>query len=204
MTERLRIESELAGNHGIVSEAGASEQRRYKPRHRTVSSTTMMSESLTLAPPPEVRPPVTGSDYVGSDYAGKSQVLNVILSQQSGIDGNITAVFLKVYADATLIANQDQKPSHGEYAFRVKLKPGLITYKVEFGTRGGGREAVRHTVRNIVCGDAYVIDGQSNALAVDWGPGEHPDTSPWVRSFGSNDGDVAQGWGFALQGKSTP
>jgi hypothetical protein len=29
-------------------------------------------------------------DLFGSDYAGKSQVLNVILSQQSGIDGNIT------------------------------------------------------------------------------------------------------------------
>jgi len=30
-------------------------------------------------------------DLYGSDYAGKSQVLNVVLSQQSGIDGNATA-----------------------------------------------------------------------------------------------------------------
>src|SRR5947209_5990971 len=30
-------------------------------------------------------------DLYGSDYAGKSQVLNVVLSQQSGIDGNVTA-----------------------------------------------------------------------------------------------------------------
>ena len=30
-------------------------------------------------------------DLYGSDYAGKSQVLNVILSQQAGIDGEVTA-----------------------------------------------------------------------------------------------------------------
>jgi hypothetical protein len=30
-------------------------------------------------------------DLYGSDYAGKSQVLNVVLSQVSGIDGNVTA-----------------------------------------------------------------------------------------------------------------
>src|SRR4051812_37542920 len=30
-------------------------------------------------------------DLFGSDYAGKSQVLNVILSQQSGIEGEVTA-----------------------------------------------------------------------------------------------------------------
>jgi len=30
-------------------------------------------------------------DLYGSDYAGKSQVLNVVLSQQSGIDGQVTA-----------------------------------------------------------------------------------------------------------------
>ena len=47
-----------------------------------------------------------------------------------------------------------------------------------------------HTVNNLVCGDAYLIDGQSNALAVDWGPGEHTDTSAWIRSFGANGGDV--------------
>ena len=30
-------------------------------------------------------------DLYGSDYAGKSQVLNVVLSQEAGIDGNVTA-----------------------------------------------------------------------------------------------------------------
>ena len=37
-----------------------------------------------------VRVEVGPGDLFGSDYAGKSQVLNIILSQQSGIDGNVT------------------------------------------------------------------------------------------------------------------
>ncbi|MEA3068400.1 MAG: hypothetical protein QOK41_1807, partial [Sphingomonadales bacterium] len=38
-----------------------------------------------------VRVELGPGDLFGSDYAGKSQVLNVVLSQQSGIDGNVTA-----------------------------------------------------------------------------------------------------------------
>ena len=38
-----------------------------------------------------VRVELGPGDLYGSDYAGKSQVLNVVLSQQSGIDGNVTA-----------------------------------------------------------------------------------------------------------------
>src|SRR4030095_13559214 len=38
-----------------------------------------------------VRVEVGPGDLFGSDYAGKSQVLNVILSDQGGIDANLTA-----------------------------------------------------------------------------------------------------------------
>ena len=48
------------------------------------------------------------------------------------------AVFLKVYADDKLIKTESQKPAADKaYAFTVKLKPGLIKYKVEFGTKTG-------------------------------------------------------------------
>ncbi len=39
-----------------------------------------------------VRVELGPGDLFGSDYAGKSQVLNIILSEASGIDGNVTAV----------------------------------------------------------------------------------------------------------------
>ncbi|HZU51013.1 MAG TPA: TonB-dependent receptor plug domain-containing protein, partial [Sphingomicrobium sp.] len=48
--------------------------------------------TLQRIPAPRVvRVELSPGDRFGSDYAGKSQVLNIILSDQSGIDANITA-----------------------------------------------------------------------------------------------------------------
>ncbi len=69
--------------------------------------------------------------------------------------------------------------------------------------RATARKPCSHTVTNLVCGDAYLIDGQSNAVATDWGEGEHPDTSEWIRSFGSMGGDVSAGWGNAVRRHGT-
>jgi hypothetical protein len=100
------------------------------------------------------------------------------------------SVFLKVYADDKLLKTETQKPTAEKgYAFTVKLKPGLIKYKVEFGTKTGGAETVVQTVTNLVCGDAYLIDGQSNALATDTGEKSPPDTSEWIRSYGRPGGE---------------
>lgn len=44
-----------------------------------------------------VRVEVGPGDLYGSDYAGKSQVLNIILSEQSGIDANIAATGARRY-----------------------------------------------------------------------------------------------------------
>jgi hypothetical protein len=57
-------------------------------------STKAETLDVTLARIPAqqvVRVEVGSGDLFGSDYAGKSQVLNLVLSQQSGIDGNIIA-----------------------------------------------------------------------------------------------------------------
>jgi hypothetical protein len=57
-------------------------------------STKAETLDITLARIPAqqvVRVELGSGDLYGSDYAGKSQVLNVVLSQQAGIDGNVTA-----------------------------------------------------------------------------------------------------------------
>jgi Concanavalin A-like lectin/glucanases superfamily/Domain of unknown function (DUF2341)/Carbohydrate esterase, sialic acid-specific acetylesterase len=101
------------------------------------------------------------------------------------LDAPADAVFLRLYADDKLIKTEGAKPGKDlSYAFALKLKPGLIKYKVEFGTRAGGHETVRHTATNLVCGDAYIIDGQSNALATDTGEKSPPETHEWIRSYG--------------------
>jgi hypothetical protein len=45
-----------------------------------------------------VRVEVGPGDLFGSDYAGKSQVLNIILSEQGGIDANVTAAGRRWYS----------------------------------------------------------------------------------------------------------
>jgi hypothetical protein len=49
---------------------------------------------------------------------------------------------------------------------------------------------VLEEVDDLVCGDAFIIDGQSNALATDTGEKSPPDTSPWIRSYGRPNGNA--------------
>ena len=110
------------------------------------------------------------------------------------------SVFLKLYAADKVIKTETQKPGADKsYAFSVKLKPGLIDYKVEFGTKDGSGEKILHTASNLVCGDAYIIDGQSNAVSVDWGQGDDNFTNEWIRSYGYSAPDISKGWGKAVR-----
>ena len=105
------------------------------------------------------------------------------------LTGAADSVFLKLYANDKLVSTTSQKPGGDRsYAFAVKLRPVLIKYRVEFGTKTDGLEKVLHEVGNLVCGDAYLINGQSNALATDTGEKSPPDTSDWIRSYGGPTG----------------
>jgi hypothetical protein len=118
------------------------------------------------------------------------------------------SVFLKVYADDKLIKTESQKPGTDmSYALSAKLKAGLIKYKVEFGSKRGNTETVLRTVTHLICGDAFIIQGQSNAVAYNYAnEKDRPDlidaTSDWIRSYGSGGeaGDLPAngGWGNAV------
>jgi len=123
--------------------------------------------------------PVDGQFYGRDDKNEGTLFYNGTLSSAA------ESVFLKLYADDKLIKTETQKPTADKsYALSLKLKPGLIKYKVEFGCKAGAQEQLLQTVTNLVCGDAYLIDGQSNALATDTGEKAPPDTSEWIRSYG--------------------
>jgi len=110
------------------------------------------------------------------------------------------AVFLKLYADDKLVRTETAKPGADlRYAFAVKLKPALVKYRVEFGTKTGVNETVLRRVGDLVCGDAFLIDGQSNALATDTSEKSPPETSEWIRSYGGPTGraDSLNYLGFA-------
>jgi hypothetical protein len=94
------------------------------------------------------------------------------------------SVFLKLYADDKLTQTLKQKPSAKKtYAFIAKLKPGLIKYRIELIAQVAGKAKILHTAGNIVCGDAYIIEGQSNALATDTREKSPLETNEWIRSY---------------------
>jgi hypothetical protein len=122
-----------------------------------------------------------------------------ILHFNGGLDVTVDSVFLRVYAAEGSLENaspekngpgelvhqaSQQLTESGTYAFTAKLKSGLIKYRIEFGSKTGETETIRYTATNIVCGDAYIINGQSNALATDTNEQAPATTSEWIRSYG--------------------
>jgi hypothetical protein len=116
-----------------------------------------------------------------------------------GTQGGATDVYLKVYTTDTgadvLYATHRQTLVGGAYSFAVPIAAGKVTYKVAYGTTSGGNDsAPLATVSDLVCGDAFIIEGQSNALATDnSAPNDTTTTNKWVRTYG-----LTSGWGYAI------
>lgn len=109
-------------------------------------------------------------------------------------------MFLRIHRGDKLDEQVTQElPGDKVYALSAKFKPGLVEYRIEFGLRRATRETVLHTAGNIVCGDAYIINGQSNAVT-EWGKEKFPETSEWIRTFGSMGADFkTTRWGRAIR-----
>lgn len=100
------------------------------------------------------------------------------------------SVFVRVFADDKLFATQTGKPTADKtYSLAVKLKAELVKYRTEFGSKTGDKETVLHSAKNLVCGDVFLINGQSNAVATDFGKENPLVPSEWVRTFGATAGD---------------
>ena len=105
------------------------------------------------------------------------------------LDAAADSVFARVYADEQLFKTETSKlGAEKTYSLSVKLKPGLIKYRTEFGSKTGNQETVLHKASNLVCGDVFLINGQSNAVATDFGKENPLVASDWVRTFGATDG----------------
>ena len=150
----------------------------------TIAVTEPKNDAWLARTPDKDERPLDGQFYARDDKNEGTLYYNGTLTEAAD------SVFLKVYADDKPYKTETARPAADKsYTLSAKLKPGLIKYKVEFGTRSGGRETVVQTVSNLVCGDAYIIEGQSNALATDTGEKSPPETSEWIRSYGRPPGN---------------
>lgn len=166
-------------------------------RTATVAVTEPATDAWVWRTPTADEKPEAGQFYPRDDRNEGTLVYNGTLTAAAD------SVFLKLSADGKPVETVTAKPlANLSYTLTAKLKPGLVKYAVEFGTTTAGVEKSLDAVGNLVCGDAYVIDGQSNAEATAFGPGDAPFTSEWVRSFGSVAGDPkgarSKRWGNAV------
>lgn len=69
----------------------------------------------------------------------------------------------------------------------VELEAGLHTYHFTLSLRVGSAYFPVARAANVVCGDAFLINGQSNAVAADYfleEPLDNVENQDWIRSFG--------------------
>lgn len=85
-----------------------------------------------------------------------------------------------------------------KFAFATPLAPGLVEYRAELGAKSGSQETVIRAVEGLLCGDAYIVEGQSNAEATQFGTDDNPATSPWIRTYGSMGNGTAGAWATAV------
>ncbi len=131
------------------------------------------------------RTPAADEKPVDGQFYGRNAKNEGTLFCNGVLDAPASRLTFKLFADDKLVKTLKQKPGKdNRYAFEWPLKPGLIIYRVELLAKSGESETLIHKAGNLVCGDAYIIEGQSNALATDTKEESPRTTSKWIRSYG--------------------
>ena len=137
---------------------------------------------------------VVNNQFIARDDTGFGKVF-----YNGTQSGSPASVFLKIYttdtgSDVPYGSTLRQNLVGTNYAFTAPIAAGKFTYKIVYGTTNAGNvDTVVATVTNVVCGDAYIIEGQSNALSTDNTETADPTTDQWLRSYGKT-----VGWGYAV------
>ncbi|MEI7954989.1 MAG: sialate O-acetylesterase [Verrucomicrobiota bacterium] len=169
----------------------------------TINVQQPASDAWVYRTPAATEKPVDGQ-FFARDDTGFGRIY------YNGTQAGATDVFLRLYTTAngveTLTSTTRQTLTNNSYAFTVPIAAGLYKYRVEFGTTSGGTDTVTGTVSNLICGDAYIIEGQSNAEAGLPNNGTPPEedyyTSEWIRSYGNvMAGGTPCTWGTAVRAR---
>ena len=193
-TDRLVL-TRAQGSGKMVVTATISNGGKPSVQTTTIAVTEPKQNPWIAAVPGKDEQPEDGQFFARDDKNEGTLFYNGTLS------GAAESVYIKVFAGDKLYKDAVAKlAADKSYAFTVKLKPGLVKYKVEFGTMSGGQSKTQRIVNDLVCGDAYLVNGQSNAVATAWGGQEFPETNEWIRSYGGAGEDPTTAkWGPAIR-----
>ena len=166
-----------------------------------VSQSVVINVQEPASDPWAQRAPAANEKPVNKQFFARDPKTNMGTIHYNGTGAGTTPVYLKVFAtpaagtEAQYGVTLRQTPVAGAYAFTVPIAAGKVTYKVTYGTTSGGNDsAPLATVGDLVCGDAFIIEGQSNALATDnSAPNDTTTTNKWVRTYG-----LTSGWGYGI------
>ena len=146
-------------------------------RSVTIQVTQPVKHTWIEREPEDDEKPDEGQFYARNDRN------EATLHYRGVLDKKAAEVFLKVFAnDKPFAAVKAKTDGNGRYALSAKLKAGFVKYRVEFGAG----DTVLEKVGDLVCGDVFLLDGQSNTEALDLKE-ERPkprETNDWLRTYG--------------------
>ena len=95
----------------------------------------------------------------------KNDKATVLFSGSVTDDAKFNELRLKVYKDGVLYDNKSVKIENREFKFSSIIQAGLFQYRFELYHQIESVEKLSFIADNVVCGDAYIITGQSNSHA---------------------------------------
>jgi Leucine-rich repeat (LRR) protein len=111
---------------------------------------------------------------------------------------NFSGIRVKVYRNITLQTTLNQNLTFNgttaQFAIHYGIKSELALYKFETSGISGATETPLRTADSVVCGDVFIIQGQSNAEAHSFSGSASANQSPYIRVFGYSLGATDTLW----------
>lgn len=110
-------------------------------------------------------------------------------------------ILLKIFKDGKHYSAKEANINDKSFSLSSRIHSGLHEFKFELYVKKNGKDSLYYTANNVVCGDAYIISGQSNSHA---SSSLSTYSNEYCRSFGVktgfeayNDSDKDVRWGLA-------
>lgn len=106
----------------------------------------------------------------------------------TGSGQGYTVLRVKVYRNNSLLKTWNQNLAFAggtaDFSVPIPIKAELAQYKFEAYGVSGSAETLLRSADSVVCGDIYIISGQSNAEAHSFAGSARANNSPYIRVFG--------------------
>jgi hypothetical protein len=136
----------------------------------------------------EPTPRAEEAPQTGQFFARNPATGNGTIFYRGKLEQPADKVFARLFGGEQVARVEAVPGADGSYLLKLPIAAKLRAYTSEFGVIRDGKEEVLNSATDLVCGDAYLIIGQSNAVATDFGEHDPFQPSMFLRTFGATDG----------------